>query len=158
MTADVHVEIQRMLESHNTLTLATAKDGMPWAASVLYASDDRFNLFFVSDHRTRHAQDMAANSAVALAIDVDVDNWIDVRGLQMEGVAARMEGAERARALALYLAKFQSVRALFETPRSADEQTIAQRLKNADFWRVTPRFIRLIDNGRSFGFKSELRL
>lgn len=158
MTAEARADIQRMLESHNTLTLATVKDGLPWAATVFYASDDTLNLFFVSDHRTRHAQEMTANPTVALAINADVDDWNGVRGLQIEGTAGKVEGAERARVLALYLGKFLSVRALFETPRSPDEQTIAQRLKNTDFWRVTPRFIRLIDNARGFGFKLELRL
>jgi uncharacterized protein YhbP (UPF0306 family) len=147
-----------MLERHNTLTLATVGAGTPWAATVFYASDERFNLFFVSDHRTRHAQDIAANPTVALAINADVDNWNDVSGLQIEGEAAKVRSTERARALALYLAKFLSVKALFETPGSADEQTIAMRLKSTDFWRVTPRFIRMIDNGRGFGFRSELRL
>lgn len=158
MTNADRAAIARMLAGHNTLTLATVRDGAVWAASVFYASDGDFNLYFVSDHRTRHAQDMVANPRVALAINADVDNWNEVRGLQVEGQAGKVEGAERAKALALYLAKFASVKALFETPKSADEQTIAQRLKNTDFWRVTPRFIRLIDNSRGFGFRIELRL
>ena len=49
---------------------------------------------------------MIANPAVALAINADVDNWNDVRGLQVEGEAGRVDGTERTRALALYLAKF----------------------------------------------------
>ncbi len=146
-----------MLDDHNTLTLATGYEGAPWAATVFYASDADFNLYFVSDQRTRHVREMLANPRVALAINADVNNWDDVRGLQIEGEAARVDGAERVKALALYLAKFASVKALFEAPRSADEQTIAQRLKNTDFWRVTPRFIRLIDNRRGFGFKVEVR-
>lgn len=158
MTGDLRAEIRRMLEGHNTLTLATAAAALPWAATVFYASDAEFNLYFVSDHRTRHAREMAANPRVALAINADVDNWNDVRGLQVEGQAARVDGAERAKALALYLAKFASVKALFEAPKSADEQTIVQRLKNTDFWRVTPGYIRLIDNARGFGFKAELKL
>jgi uncharacterized protein YhbP (UPF0306 family) len=87
-----------------------------------------------------------------------VDDWNAVRGLQVTGEAACVEGLERATALALYLAKFASVKALFEMPRSADEQTIARRLQSTDFWRVTPRFIRLIDNSRGFGFKAEITL
>ncbi len=156
--ADLRPDIRRMLEQHNTLTLATVRGSAPWAASLFYASDAEFNLYFVSDARTRHAQDMSVSPHVALAINADVDDWNDVRGLQLEGEARLVEGAERARALALYLAKFASVKALFEMPASADERTIAERLKQADFWRVTPRFIRLIDNGRGFGFRSELRL
>jgi hypothetical protein len=158
VTGDVRAEIRRMLELHSTLTLATVQGGVPWAASLFYVSDEQFNLYFVSDGRTRHVQDMIASPAVALAINADVDNWNDVRGLQVEGEAGRVDGTERTRALALYLAKFLSVKALFEAPASGDEQTIAERLKLADFWRVTPRFIRLIDNGRGFGFRSELRL
>lgn len=158
MTGDVRAAIRGMLEGHSTLTLSTVSEGKPWAASVFYVSDAGFNLYFVSDHRTRHAREMLANPRVALAINADVSGWDDVRGLQMEGEAGRVTGAGRARALALYLAKFISVKALFEAPRSADEETIARRLKNTDFWAVSPRFIRLIDNRRGFGFKSELRL
>lgn len=151
-------DVARMLTAHHVLTLATSREGVAWAATVFYASDAAFNLYFVSDRRTRHAQDMLANPQVALAINADPDNWHDVRGLQMAGEAARVEGVERATALALYLGKFASVKALFESPRSADEQTIAQRLKNTDFWRVTPNFIRLVDNERGFGFRIELQL
>jgi uncharacterized protein YhbP (UPF0306 family) len=149
--------IRRMLESHNTLTLATGLEGGVWAAAVFYASDAAFNLYFVSDQRTRHAQEISANPRVALAINADVDNWDDVRGLQIEGSAQRIEGLERARALALYLGKFASVKALFEAPRNPDEETIAKRLKNTDFWCVRPSYIRLIDNGRGFGFRLEWR-
>lgn len=157
MSDEARAAIARMLADHHTLTLATGRDGAPWAATVFYASDGEFNLYFVSDRRTRHAQDMVANPRVALAINADPDNWNDVRGLQIEGEAAQVAGVERAKALALYLAKFASVKALFEAPKSADEQAIAQRLKNTDFWRVTPRYIRLIDNARGFGSKLEFR-
>ncbi|MCC7259046.1 MAG: pyridoxamine 5'-phosphate oxidase family protein [Gammaproteobacteria bacterium] len=149
--------VRRLLEQHHTLTLATCREGQPWAATVFFASDADLNLYFVSDRRTRHGRDMLASPAVALAIDADVDNWNDVRGLQIEGSASPLDGAERATALALYLARFASVRALFEAPRTADEQVIAGRLRHADFWRVTPAFIRLVDNSRSFGFRIELR-
>jgi uncharacterized protein YhbP (UPF0306 family) len=155
---DLRAAIRRMLEDHHTLTLATCAAGRPWSASVFYASDAAFHLYFVSDGGTRHAREMLANPQVALAINADVDNWNDVRGLQIEGTAQRVAGPERVRALGLYLAKFASVRTLFEAPRSADEKTIAARLKQTDFWKVTPQFIRLIDNREGFGFRRELTL
>ena len=46
VTTDARADIRRMLERHNTLTLATVNDGVPWAASVFYASDDRVQPFF----------------------------------------------------------------------------------------------------------------
>ena len=150
--------IAQMLAAHQTLTLATSPDRQPWAATVFYASDPGFNLYFVSDHRTRHARDMAANPRVALAIGADAGHWHEVRGLQVEGEAACLAGPGREQALELFLGKFADVKALFATPESADEQIIAGRLRHAPFWRITPRFIRLIDNARGFGNKLELRL
>lgn len=149
--------IRRQFEAHNTLTLATCHDGEPWAATVFYASDADLHLYFVSDRRTRHAQHMLADPRVELAIDADVDAWSAVRGLQISGTAAPVSDAGRALALGYYLAKFASVKALFEQPRSADEQAIARRLQDTDFWCVTPGYIRLVDNSRGFGFRIELR-
>lgn len=158
MTEELRDSIRQMLGAHGTLTLATCAAGRPWSSTVFFASDDAFNLYFVSDRRTRHALEMSANPKVALAINADMDNWSDVRGLQIEGVAQIVSGLQRPIALALYLGKFASVKMLFESPKSADEQAIAQRLRDTDFWCVTPNFIRLIDNRRGFGFKEELRL
>jgi uncharacterized protein YhbP (UPF0306 family) len=50
------------------------------------------------------------------------------------------------------------VRALFEMPKNQDEETIAQRLKSASLYCLKPRWIRLIDNGRGFGYKFEVEL
>jgi uncharacterized protein YhbP (UPF0306 family) len=158
VTDELRGDIRRMLERHHTLTLATVGEGGAWAATVFYASDADLRLYFVSDRRTRHARDMLANPAVALAINADVDSWNDVRGLQAEGRAHVLDGAARLRALGLYLAKFAGVRALFEAPKSPDEETIAKRLKSTDFWCVEPTLVRLIDNDRGFGFRAELKL
>jgi len=65
---------------------------------------------------------------------------------------------ERMNALRHYLAKFHDVRALFEAPKNDDEQTIATRLKAANMYCLTPAWIRLIDNSRWFGYKSEFDL
>ncbi len=157
MTEATRVAVRQMLDAHNTLTLATGSMEAPWAATVFYTSDDAFNLYFVSDERTRHARDMARNASVALAINADVANWDDVRGLQIGGRAELVGPAERPQALALYLAKFRSVQALFDSPRNPDEALIAKRLQQTAFWRVRPFYIRLIDNRRGFGFKEELR-
>lgn len=149
--------IAAMLAAHHTLTLATCRDSLPWAATVFFASDADFNLYFVSDRRTRHAQDMAACPEVALAIDADPDGWHAVRGLQVAGTATLVAGTDRPRVLALYLEKFASVKALFEQPRSADEKIIASRLQHTDFWCVRPDYIRLVDNSKGFGFRIEWR-
>ena len=69
-----------------------------------------------------------------------------------------LEDAARLRGLKHYLWKFADVRALFEMPKSQDEETIAQRLKAANLYCLKPRWIRLTDNSRWFGYKIEVEL
>lgn len=158
MTTEDRQAVLRMLEVHNTLTLATCNDGRPWAASLFFASDSGLNLYFVSDSSTRHARDIAASPDVVATVNADTSRWADVCGLQIQGRATVVEGLARANALRHYLAKFAEVRALFEAPQRPDETTIGERLKAANVYRVEPRWIRLIDNSRGFGFKLEFQI
>jgi len=150
--------IRAMLAEYNTLSLATHGSDGPWVASVFYASDKDLNLYFVSDHRTRHGRDMATQAGVAAAINPDCSAWDDVRGLQLRGRVEVLSGAARLGGIGHYLAKFSDVKRLFEKPRDKNEETIGQRLKAANLYRLTPEWIRLIDNSRWFGFKEELEL
>ena len=149
---------RRMLEEHNTLTLATCRNGKPWAATLFFASDDELNIYFVSDHRTRHAGDLDCSDEAAATINVDCGAWADVRGLQLTGRVSVVTGMSRARGIGIYLAKFSDVKALFEMPKSNDEETIARRLKSANLYKFTPHWIRLIDNSEWFGYKEEFEL
>lgn len=153
--AGPHAAIARLLAGCQVLTLATSGPRGPWAASVFYASDAQFRLYFVSDAGTRHARDMAADPRVALTIGPEPAGWHEVRGLQVEGEATRLAGAERAAALSLYLAKYPAIAALHSAPRTKDEEIIAARLLHTPFWCVTPRLIRLVDNSRGFGHREE---
>ena len=125
---------------------------------MFFASDADLNLYFVSDPRTRHGRHLAARREVAATIHPDCATWGEVRGLQLAARVDILEGLDRAGALRCYLAKFQDVRALFDRPRSADEESIAKRIKAANLYRMTPHWIRLIDNSRGFGYKEELVL
>jgi uncharacterized protein YhbP (UPF0306 family) len=158
VTEDTRAAVRSFLEAHNTLTLATAGIHGPWAATVFYASDKDLNLYFVSDHRTRHGRDLEGNPRVAGAVNPDCKRWADVRGLQLEGAVTVLSGTARLAGLRYYLAKFADVSALFEKPRDKNEETIAARLKAANLYRLQPDMIRLIDNSRWFGFKEEIRL
>jgi uncharacterized protein YhbP (UPF0306 family) len=146
-----------MLEAHSTATLATAGEDGPWAATVFFASDADLNLYFVSDHRTRHGRHLAARPEAVAAIHPDCATWAEVQGLQLTGRVEILEGVNREAGLRCYLAKFHDVSALFERPRGADQETIAERLKAASLYRLKPHWIRLIDNRRGFGYKEELQ-
>ncbi len=139
----------------STLTLATCDAGKPWGATVFFAADKNFNLYFVSDHRTQHGRDMASNAQVAATINPDCDNWHDVAGLQIRGTVSIVDGVERAKALALYFKKFPQIDSLFQKPEGEHEETIAKRLKAANFYRITPQMVRVIDNAQGFGYRVE---
>ena len=146
----------RFLDEIGTLTLATtSNEAEPWAATVFFAADKRFNLYFVSDHRTRHGRDIEANQRVAATVNPDCDNWHEVRGLQLGGTVEVVEGAERAKALLLYFKKFPQIDALFQSPKGEHEETIASRLKAANFYCIRPDKIRVIDNAKGFGYRVE---
>ena len=142
-------------DSVSTLTLATSNADSPWAATVFFAADSKFNFYFVSDHRTQHGRDIAANGKVAATINPDCDNWNDVAGLQLRGSVSIVDGLERAKALALYFKKFPQIDALFAKPEGEHEETIAARLKAANFYKIRPEMIRVIDNDKGFGYREE---
>lgn len=150
--------IREVLEAHSTLTLATTSNGRPWAATVFYASDPELSIYFVSDQRTRHARDLAQEPHVVASIHADVSTWDEVLGLQVEGRAELLVAPEREHAQRLYLEKFADVQRLFEAPRDDSERLIGHRLRGANFYRLTPRWIRLVDNKEGFGWKWELEL
>lgn len=150
--------ISRFMDEHNTLTLATSSDGKPWAATVFFVSDANLSLYFVSDHRTRHGRDIEQNARVVATVNPDCDNWHDVRGLQIDGTASIVTGLARAKALALYLAKFPQIDALFASPKDEHEETIAERLKATNIYRISPSWIRFIDNSKGFGSTDEYQL
>jgi uncharacterized protein YhbP (UPF0306 family) len=146
---------QQFCATVSTLTLATCSENQPWAATVFFAADKNFNLYFVSDQRTRHGRDMAVNQQVAAAINPDCDNWHAVAGLQLRDTVTVVDGIERAKALALYFAKFPQIDALFAAPKGQQEETIATRLKAANFYKLVPDMIRVIDNAKGFGYRYE---
>ena len=153
--AELRSRTQQWMGEITTLTLATTNDDNPWAATVFFVADAKFNLYFVSDHRTRHGRDVEINNNVAATINPDCRDWNEIKGLQVHGTISVVKGAERARALALYLKKFPQVDQLFRNPQDAQEETIAQRLKSANIYRITPAMIRVIDNARGFGHRDE---
>ena len=153
--AEAKVRARQFCTEISTLTLATCNAASPWAVTVFFATDNHFNLYFVSDHRTQHGRDMAVNPKVAATINPDCNNWHAVAGLQIRGTVSIAEGIERVRALALYFKKFPQIDALFAKPQGEHEETIVRRLKAANFYKITPELIRVIDNAKGFGYRYE---
>ncbi|MGD8498897.1 MAG: pyridoxamine 5'-phosphate oxidase family protein, partial [Chromatiales bacterium] len=158
MSADpaaTRAAIDALLRASNTMTLATSGSDGPWAAAVFFASDEALGLYFVSDPRTRHGRHITASGRAAAAVHADCADWAEIRGIQLEGAVTGLDGEARRAGLERYLAKFPRIRALCERPGDENEVRIAARLRDATLYRLAPERIRLIDNGRGFGFKAE---
>src|SRR5437016_2121320 len=91
------------------MQIATVSANKAWVASVWYAHDDDWNLYFISRRYRRHSQEIEANPNVAGAIVLPhlKGSGEKVRGLQFSGQARRTQGDEIARAKSLYEAKYE---------------------------------------------------
>jgi uncharacterized protein YhbP (UPF0306 family) len=138
--------IRAFLEAQSTLTLATVDaDGSPQAASLFYASDDDFNLCWLSSPASRHSVNLAAHPRVAAAIYPTVWGWTEIRGLQIEGEArAVQDSLYRETILARYRQKF------------ALPPEFSVLIEQSTLYMLRPAWIRWLDNRVSFGYKVEI--
>jgi uncharacterized protein YhbP (UPF0306 family) len=146
--SDLKAAIYKFLAAHSTLTLATVSaEGQPMAASLFYAQDDELRLYWLSDPKSRHSLNL--NHTVQAAVTVHNETWVwpEIAGVQMEGeVKVVQPGADWQAVWELYLAKF---------PFVGEFQAEVSR---SDFYRLLPRWARLIDNRKGFGYKEEILL
>ena len=141
--SDIRARIIAYLQAHNTMTLATEHSGIPSACSLFYVSDD-VDLYFVSETRTRHALHIEGNASVAVTISDDHRDWRTITGIQLEGTCLLLDAIGAARPLAWYARKFPFVAQL------------GAAFASVRCYKITPRWVRLVDNTRGFGFKEEL--
>jgi uncharacterized protein YhbP (UPF0306 family) len=117
---------------------------------VFYASDG-LRLYFLSAPASRHCRDIEASGRAAATIHNQTRDWREIHGLQLEGAAARIAGTERAVALARYGEQFPLIAQLSSAPRE-----IAAAMARVEWYRLTPRRVRLVDNTLGFGHREEL--
>jgi hypothetical protein len=135
------------------MTLATCAGEMPWAATVFYASDD-LKLYFFSSPESRHCQNLAANSRVAVTIQEDYKDWRLIKGIQIEGKVILVDSViEKAKAIAVYARKYPAVIKLFTDPTSGVYHRAFLKVK---FYCVMPERLFYIDNEQGFGKRQEL--
>lgn len=150
MTADVHQRVLAYLREHRVMTLATQGRDGPWAAAVFYASEG-FDLHFLSAPSTRHCADLSANPRVAATIQEDYADWSQIRGVQLEGVARPLAGAQAARVRELYGEKFPIVGRLAQAPAA-----IVEAFAKIRWYRIVPDRLYFVDNSVRFGHRDQV--
>lgn len=138
------------LRECRVMTLATyGSDGVS-AAALFYASEG-FTLHFLSAPTTRHVRNLALHPRVAVTVQKDYGDWNEIRGLQLEGVAAEADAAEAARVRNVYAAKFPLVARIGEAPPA-----MAAAFARVRFYSVVAERARFVDNSRGFGHRDEI--
>lgn len=89
-TATIEEFIEEYLQKAKLMQVATAFDNQPWACSVYFASDEEFNLYWISFPSTRHSYEIEKNNKVAGTIVLPHNPGEDVRGIQFQGIANKL--------------------------------------------------------------------
>lgn len=145
-------EVLAYLDNHNVMTLATTGPEGLWAAAVFYVNDD-FTFYFLSAPTSRHSRNIVAHSGVAATIQKDYRDWPEIKGIQLEGLAHRLEGAARRKAVKLYGTKFPLVGNLKQAPLE-----IIRAMRKIAWYKVVPTKMYFVDNSRGFGHRDEISL
>ena len=144
--------ITAFLDAYHVMSLATCGADGPHAANVFFARDG-FSLLWVSDPQTRHSIALETNPQVAATVAPDYRDFDEICGVQLCGDAYRItDAAERHGARGLLEARYPFLQRLSEQPG------VREAYDAADFYRLVPRKIVIIDNKRGFGHKDTLDL
>lgn len=158
MSDELRTDIAAFLDGQAAMTVATADGDTPWASSVFYARDEGLNLYFLSSPATRHGINIVGNKKIAVTIVGDEKDWQKVRGIQVDGTAAQVAASELTQAADVYFGRYPAFREMVGAAEGADQEALVKAMEHVHIYKITPRMIRLIDNGKGFAHKDELVL
>ncbi len=141
------------------MALGTQGPEGPWVAAVYFAADvaeGRARLYFLSSPTSRHGRNLAANPAVAAAINEDEHDWRAIRGIQLEGVCEPVAAPlEALRAWRAYFGKYPFVRQVLRGAKVAGGEMAAKLLRTR-LYQVRVRRLFYLDNRLGFGDREEV--
>ncbi len=147
--AELKDAILEELRNHSVLTLATVGDAGPHAVSLMYAHKD-FDLYWLSDPKTKHSEQLAYNGSAGITIAKQQEDFQKIRGLQIEGNGYRItDPDEEAIGFELLVARYPFLKQ-FQSGK------LARHLGLAAVYAFQSTKLILIDNSRGFGFKQAL--
>jgi uncharacterized protein YhbP (UPF0306 family) len=139
------------LDGHNTMSLATSRDGEVYAASLFYASDG-LTLYFLSNPDSAHSVNISLDPRAAVTINKDHSDWKTVRGLQIKGRVYEVPESEEEWARKIFEKKYPFLAGLL------GNLELFRGDRGISFYKVVPETVRLIDNTVHFGYRAELDL
>ena len=138
--------VQKYLEEHNTMTLATVgKKGIS-AAAVFYAETRKYDsLLFVSSPKSEHITNSYVEKKCAATIQNNGLEWEVIKGLQLKGHLELAKDSE----WDIYFEKFPYVK---------NNKILAKSLEKVKLYKFIISWVRFIDNSKGFGNRLEFNL
>ena len=131
--------IVKFIKRHHVMTLAVAKDNIPWVAHCFYCYDPDKNLFlFTSDDDTRHIRDFLGSGSREVSGGIALETSIvgKIQGIQLSGRMYLLEGEAQAEGRKRYIRRFP-----------------VAVMADLHLWGLEPNFIKFTDNRLGFGKK-----
>jgi uncharacterized protein YhbP (UPF0306 family) len=125
------------MRRHYCLALATDGPEGLWAATVFYVNRG-FILHFVSREDARHTRNIDSDHRVAATIHDDAATWRTISGLQLEGVADRVDESQTAEVIDAFRARFVFADSLWWTSVPARSRQ--------HIYRVRPSRVLFVDH------------
>jgi len=126
-------KVERFLEKHHLLSLATSSENRPHSASLFYAYDaDTVSFVVASDTKTEHIQNILSNPNVSGTVALETDEVGKIQGIQFQ---AQMQEATKEEGTHYYKA-FPYAKVMHPT-----------------LWSITIKTIKMTDNRLGFGKK-----
>jgi len=146
-----------LIKAQSTMTLATARKNIPWAAPVYYAYL-KYCFYFFSDPVSRHIQESLAGNQASSAIYAPASTWQEIRGIQMSGSVKNISpGLEAIEAVRAYLKKFAFTKDFFTPGQALDLSAFTSRFR-VKLYRFKPSLIYYMDNSIRFGFREKITI
>lgn len=83
-------EVLEFLKDYKLMSVGTYNK-LPWAATVFYLYDEKFNLYFVSNPKTLHCQNIDKNPKVSVTVADSHQKGDDKKmGFQARGIAKKV--------------------------------------------------------------------
>ncbi len=147
------LDIEQMLHTCKVMTLAVAWQEGAWSSPVYFLYLNKAFYFF-SGPDSRHIRGAIENKGRAGAsIFADAHSFIEIRGLQMEGIIEPLGKSKEALGAAVaYLKRFSI------SHEKGNALSFIERQYRARLYKFLPHRLVYMDNRVAMGFKKELEM
>ena len=146
-----------LIDEQSTMTLATCRENVAWAAPVYYVFL-KSAFYFFSDPASRHIVETLESGQASGAIHGFASGWQEIRGIQMTGgIETLSKGFESAEVIRVYLKKFQFAKELFSSGAALNLDAFTSRFR-VKLYKLKPTLIYYLDNSLRFGFRERVML